>query len=78
MWIRDSYGPDFLAEVSYGTNTDFTLLEWVFGGTGRRVQLTAMSQFTGYEILDTCLLYTSERRCGPGPAVWFGCPDPGR
>lgn len=45
-------GSDFLAEISYGSNTDFTLLEWVFGTSGRRVQLTALSQFTGYEILD--------------------------
>lgn len=68
------YGPDFLAEVSYGTNTDFTLLEWVFGGTGRRVQLTAMSQFTGYEILDTGQVHYTTNGLDSG-TPWQGMPD---
>lgn len=68
------WGTDFLAEVSYGTDTDFTLLEWVFGGTGRRVQLTAMSQFTGYEILDDGQVrYTTNGLDSGTP--WRGMPE---
>ena len=67
-------GPDFLAEVSYGNDTDFTLLEWVFGSSGRRVQLTAMSQFTGYEILDAGQVrYTTTGLDSGTP--WQGMPE---
>lgn len=68
------YGSDFLAEVSYGTDTDFTLLEWVFGGTGRRVQLTAMSQFTGYEILDDGQVRYATNGMDSG-TPWRGMPE---
>lgn len=68
------YGPDFLAEVSYGNDTDFTLLEWVFGGTGRRVQLTAMSQFTGYEILDDGQVRYTTNGMDSGTS-WRGMPE---
>lgn len=68
------YGSDFLAEISYGNNTDFTLLEWVFGSSGRRVQLTAMSQFTGYEILDAGQVrYTTNGLDSGTP--WQGMPE---
>lgn len=67
-------GPDFLAEVSCGNDTDFTLLEWVFGSSGRRVQLTAMSQFTGYEILDAGQVrYTTNGLDSGTP--WQGMPE---
>lgn len=68
------YGSDFLAEISYGSNTDFTLLEWVFGSSGRRVQLTALSQFTGYEILDAGQVrYTTNGLDSGTP--WQGMPE---
>lgn len=68
------WGPDFLAEVSYGSDTDFTLLEWVFGSSGRRVQLTAMNQFTGYEILDDGQVrYTTNGMDSGTP--WQGMPE---
>lgn len=68
------WGPDFLAEVSYGSDTDFTLLEWVFGSSGRRVQLTAMSQFTSYEILDDGQVrYTTNGMDSGTP--WQGMPE---
>lgn len=68
------YGSDFLAEVSYGNDTDFTLLEWVFGSSGRRVQLTALSQFTGYEILDAGQVrYTTNGLDSGTP--WQGMPE---
>ena len=68
------WGPDFLAEISYGSDTDFTLLEWVFGSSGRRVQLTAMSQFTGYEILDDGQVrYTTNGMDSGTP--WQGMPE---
>lgn len=44
------YEGDWLVEYGYEGDSDFSLLAWVFGQTGRRVQLTALSQFTGYEI----------------------------
>lgn len=44
------YEGDWLVEYGYENAPDFSLLAWVFGQTGRRVQLTAMSQFTSYEI----------------------------
>ena len=67
------WGPDFLAEVSYGSDTDFTLLEWVFGSSGRRVQLTAMSQFTGYEILDDGQFHYTTNGMDSG-TPWQGMP----
>ena len=44
---------DFLVEYGYANDPDFSLLDWVFGATGRRVQLTAMDDFTSYEITGT-------------------------
>lgn len=46
------YEGDYLVEYNYshGRETRESLLEWVFGETGRRVQLTAMSEFASYEI----------------------------
>ena len=41
---------DFLVEYGYADDQIFSLLDWVFGATGRRVQLTAMEQFSAYEI----------------------------
>lgn len=69
-----TYGPDFLVEVSSGSDTQFTLLEWVFGASGRRVQLTALSQFTGYEILDVGQVhYTTNGQNAVVP--WNGLPQ---
>ena len=42
---------DFLVEYGYADDQIFSLLDWVFGATGRRVQLTAMEQFSAYEII---------------------------
>lgn len=68
------YDSDFLAEVSYGSDEDFTLLEWIFGNSGRRVQLTAMSQFTSYEILGTGQVhYTTNGMNSATP--WQGMPE---
>lgn len=55
------YEGDFLVEYGYETeirNTGATLLDWVFGETGRQVQLTAMEHFTAYDVT------------GPGE-VWY-------
>lgn len=43
------YEGDYLVE--YGASGDrFSILDWVFSSTGRRVQLTAMTEFISYEI----------------------------
>ncbi|WP_243152356.1 hypothetical protein [Pseudoflavonifractor sp. 524-17] len=45
------YEGDFLVEYRpAGWGTGETLLEWVFGETGRRVQLTGAEEFSSYEI----------------------------
>ena len=44
---------DFLVECGYANDPGFSLLYWVFGATGRRVQLTAMDQFASYEVVAT-------------------------
>ena len=45
------YEGDFLVEYGYANDPNFSLLDWVFCATGRRVQLTAMDQFEAYEII---------------------------
>lgn len=42
---------DFLVEFGYESDPDFSMLDWVFSQTGRRVQLTALEHFQSYEIL---------------------------
>ena len=45
------YEGDYLVEYGDENDPDFSLLAWVFGQTGRRVQLAGMSQFTACEII---------------------------
>ena len=65
---------DFLVECGYANDPGFSLLYWVFGATGRRVQLTAMDQFASYEVIAT-----GQVRCattGQSAAVpWKGLPE---
>lgn len=68
------YEGDFLVEYGYANDPNFSLLDWVFCATGRRVQLTAMDQFKAYEIIAT-----GQVRCtttGQSAVVpWKGLPE---
>ena len=45
-----SYEGDFLVEYGRSNIPHYSLLGWVFGETGREVQLTAMTEFASYEV----------------------------
>ena len=68
------YEGDFLVEYGYANDPNFSLLDWVFCATGRRVQLTAMDQFEAYEIIAA-----GQVRCtttGQSAVVpWKGLPE---
>ena len=68
------YEGDFLVEYGYASDPDTSMLDWVFGATGRRVQLTAMDQFEAYEIIAA-----GQVRCtttGQSAVVpWKGLPE---
>ena len=67
------YEGDFLVEYG-GSGNGFSLLGWVFGATGRRVQLTGLTAFTSYEITGPGqVAYTAS---GENAAVpWNGMPE---
>lgn len=66
------YEGDYLVEYGYGD--DFTMLAWVFGETGRRVQLTSMTHFLSYEIIGAGrVAYTSSGVSASVP--WKGLPE---
>jgi len=68
------YEGDWLVEYGYENDPNFSLLDWVFGETGRRVQLTAMSQFTSYEITGPGQVhYTATGQSAATP--WNGLPE---
>lgn len=72
----EPYEEDFLVEYGYPNNENFSLLGWVFGNTGRRVQLTAMEEFTHYQIMGTGVV--DYRTSGVNAAVpWKGMPQGG-
>ena len=47
------YEGDFLVEYGYANDPDTSMLDWVFGATGRWAQLTALDSFVSYEINST-------------------------
>ena len=68
------YEGDFLVEYGYASDPNFSLLGWVFGGTGRRVQLTAMEQFEAYEVIASGQVrYTTTGQSAAVP--WKGLPE---
>ena len=67
------YEGDFLVELG-GSGDGFSMLEWVFGATGRRVQLTGMTAFTSYEIIGHGQVrYTASGESAAVP--WNGMPE---
>ena len=65
---------DYLVEYGYENNPNFSLLTWVFGRTGRRVQLTGLDQFEDYEITGPGQVrYTASGVSGGTP--WKGLPQ---
>ena len=68
------YKGDWLVEYGYENDPNFSLLAWVFGRTGRRVQLTAMEDFVSYEITGPGQVHyttTGQDRGTP----WMGLPQ---
>lgn len=68
------YEGDWLVEYGYENDPNFSLLAWVFGRTGRRVQLTAMEDFVSYEITGPGQVHyttTGQDRGTP----WMGLPQ---
>ena len=47
------YEGDFLVEYGYASDPGTSMLDWVFGATGRWAQLTALDSFVSYEINST-------------------------
>lgn len=70
---------DYLVEYdpNDGAGT-FTLLSWVFGNTGRRVQLCGMTEFTSYEITGPGQVRLQHLRPGRGHALEGPAGDPRR
>ena len=66
---------DYLVEYdpNDGAGT-FTLLSWVFGNTGRRVQLCGMTEFTSYEITGPGQVRYSTSGLDAG-TPWKGLPE---
>lgn len=66
---------DYLVEYdpNDGAGT-FTLLSWVFGNTGRRVQLCGMTEFTSYEITGPGQVRYSTSGLDAG-THWKGLPE---
>ena len=63
---------DFLVEYGYESEPDFSLLDWVFGETGRRVQLTALEHFRSYEILAPAKIhYLTDGLSAVTPDKWL-------
>ena len=68
------YEGDYLVEYGYENDPDFALLAWVFGQTGRRVQLAGRSQFTTYEITGPGEVRYTTTGWDAGTA-WKGLPE---
>ncbi len=65
---------DYLVEYGYENDPHFSLLAWVFGQTGRRVQLTVRSQFTAYEITGPSEVHYTTTGWDAG-TTWKGLPE---
>ena len=66
------YEGDWLVEYGYENDPNFSLLDWVFGETGRRVQLTAMEDFASYEILAPAKIhYLTDGLSAVTPDKWL-------
>ena len=70
------YLDDFLVEYGYSADRTFSLLSWVFGKTGRRVQLIGTADLTSYEINGVGeVTYTATGVSAVTP--WKGMPETG-
>lgn len=68
------YEGDYLVEYGYENDPECALLAWVFGQTGRRVQLAGRSQFTTYEITGPGEVRYTTTGWDAGTA-WKGLPE---
>ena len=68
------YEGDWLVEYGHESDPNFSLLAWVFGRTGRRVQLTGLDQFDAYEITGPGEVRYTTTGWDAGTA-WKGLPE---